>query len=69
MRGIAFRSVLVVSLLGAVAGCDELVPLEPEQPKVAVAKPAKKAVAPAPVVKKKPVIVFDDNDGGGGGWN
>ncbi len=74
MRRNLSRSLFLVAALGFLAGCEELVPPEPEPKPVIVAKPVKKpvAVAPgaaAPVVKKKPVIVFDDGGSGGGGWN
>lgn len=69
MRRNLSRPLLLVAALGLVAGCEELSPPEPEPQPAVVAKPVKKAVAPAPVVKKKPVIVFDDDGGGGGGWD
>lgn len=70
MRGTFLKSLLFVAAVGLVAGCEELVPPEPEQPAPVVVKPVKKKPAVvAPVEKKKPVIVFDDGGGGGGGWN
>jgi hypothetical protein len=69
MRGNLSRSVLLVAALGFLAGCEELVPPEPEPKPVVVAKPVKKPVVAAPVVKKKPVIVFDEGGDGGGGWD
>ena len=74
MRGTCLKPLVLILGLGLVAGCDELIPPEPEKPAPVVVKPVKKApakaapAAPAPV-KKTPVIVFDDGDDRGGGWD
>ena len=70
MCGISLKLALLAAGLGLVAGCEEVVPPEPEQPAAVIVKPVTKLpVVVAPVVKMKPVIDFDDGGGGGRGWN
>jgi hypothetical protein len=68
MRGNSLKLALLAAALGLVAGCEEVVPPEPEQPAAVIVQPViTQPVVVAPVVKKKPVIDFDDDRGGGGG--
>ncbi|KAF0137824.1 MAG: hypothetical protein FD152_213 [Xanthobacteraceae bacterium] len=72
------RSFLLLSAIGLLGACDELMlPPQEEAPVAAapvVAAPVKKVApvaAPAPVkTKPKPVLIdFGEGGSGGGGWN
>lgn len=71
MPGTWSRCLLLFSVLGFVAACEEIPPPEPVAPVApVVVAPVKKPIATAPVVKKKRPIVIDfgNDGGGGGGW-
>lgn len=68
-----YRSLLLLSAIGPLGACEEVLPPPQEEAPVVVApvKVVAPAAAPAPVKKKpKPVeIDFDGGGTGGGGWS